>query len=73
MRQVHVAIVDPATGEIRAAQIFVAALGDELHLRAYACATPTQTAADWVGSLNWGAGVHLAAHPAWSCPTSRVP
>jgi transposase len=63
MRQVHVAgeklfadyagqtvpIVDADTGEIRAAQIFVAALGASNFT--YACATMTQTAADWVGSL----------------------
>jgi transposase len=63
MRQVHVAgdklfadyagqtvpIIDPATGEIRAAQIFVATLGASNYT--YACATATQTAADWVGSL----------------------
>jgi len=63
MRQVHVVgdklfadyagqtvpIVDAATGEIRAAQIFVATLGASNYT--YACATATQTAADWVGSL----------------------
>jgi transposase len=63
MRQVHVAgeklfadyaghtvpIVDARTGEIRQAQIFVAALGASNYT--YACATMTQTAADWVGSL----------------------
>ncbi len=63
MRQVHVAgeklfadyaghtvpVVDANTGEIRAAQIFVAALGASNYT--YACATMTQTAADWVGSL----------------------
>jgi transposase len=63
MRQVHVGgdklfadyagqtvpIIDAATGEIRAAQIFVATLGASNYT--YACATATQTAADWVGSL----------------------
>jgi transposase len=63
MRQVHVGgdklfadyagqtvpIVDATTGEIRAAQIFVATLGASNYT--YACATATQTAADWVGSL----------------------
>jgi transposase len=63
MRQVHVAgdklfadyagqtvpIIDAATGEIRAAQIFVAVLGASNYT--YACATATQTAPDWVGSL----------------------
>jgi transposase len=63
MRQVHVGgeklfadyagqtipIVDAATGEIRAAQVFVATLGASNYT--YACATATQTAADWVGSL----------------------
>ena len=63
MRQVHVGgeklfidyagqtvpIVDAATGEIRPAQIFVAAMGASSYT--YACATTTQTAPDWVGSL----------------------
>ena len=63
MRQVHVGgdklfvdyagqtmpVIDAATGEIRAAQIFVATLGASNYT--YACATTTQTAADWVGSL----------------------
>jgi len=63
MRQIHVAgdklfadyagqtvpVIDAATGEIRAAQIFVAVLGASNYT--YACATATQTAADWVASL----------------------
>jgi transposase len=63
MRQVHVAgerlfvdyagqtvpIIDAATGEIRRAQIFVAVLGASNYT--YACATATQTAPDWVGSI----------------------
>ena len=63
MRQLHVGgeklfidyagqtvpIVDAGTGEIRPAQIFVAALGASSYT--YACATATQTACDWVGSL----------------------
>jgi transposase len=63
MRQTHVAgeklfvdyagqtmpIVDAATGEIRRAQIFVAVLGASNYT--YACATATQTAADWVNSI----------------------
>jgi len=63
MRQVHVAgeklfvdyagqtlpIIDPATGEISQAQIFVAVLGASNYT--YACATATQTAADWVASI----------------------
>ena len=63
MRQTHIAgdklfadyagqtlpIIDASTGEIRAAQIFVAALGASNYT--FACATATQTAADWVGSL----------------------
>jgi transposase len=63
MRQVHVGgdklfidyagqtvpIVDAASGEIRPAQIFVAALGASSYT--YACATATQTAPDWVDSL----------------------
>lgn len=63
MRQIHVGgdklfidyagqtvpIIDAASGEIRPAQIFVAALGASSYT--YACATATQTAPDWVGSL----------------------
>jgi transposase len=63
MRQTHVAgdklfvdfagdtvpIVDAATGEIRDAQIFVAALGASSFT--YACATATQTAPDWIASI----------------------
>ncbi|MCW5285870.1 IS21 family transposase [Verminephrobacter eiseniae] len=63
MRQTHIAgdklfvdydgdtvpIVDAATGEIRQAQIFVAALGASSYT--YACATMTQTAPDWVASI----------------------
>ena len=43
------AMIDAATGEIRRAQIFVAVLGASNYT--YACATATQTAADWVGSI----------------------
>ena len=60
MRQIHVAgeklfvdyagstvpIIDPATGEITQAQIFVATLGASNY--SYACATPRQTTADWI-------------------------
>jgi transposase len=63
MRQIHVAgeklfadyagqtvpVIDAGTGEISQAQIFVATLGASNYT--YACATRTQTAADWVGSL----------------------
>jgi transposase len=63
MRQVHIGgdklfidyaghtvpIVDAFSGEIRAAQIFVAAMGASSYT--FACATATQTAADWVGAL----------------------
>jgi transposase len=62
MRQVHVAgekmfvdyagqtvpIIDAATGEITAAQIFVATLGASSYT--YACATASQTTADWIGA-----------------------
>jgi transposase len=44
-----VPIVDADTGQIRPAQIFVAVLGASNYT--YACATLTQSAADWVGSL----------------------
>jgi transposase len=60
MRQIHIAgeklfvdyaggtvpIVDPLTGEITQAQIFVATLGASNYT--YACATPRQTTADWI-------------------------
>jgi len=63
MRQTHVAgerlfvdyagqtlpIIDATTGEIRPAQVFVAVLGASNYT--YACATATQTAADWIGAL----------------------
>ena len=63
MRQVHIAgerafvdyaghtvpIVDATTGEISKAQIFVAVLGASNYT--YACATTSQTAADWVGAI----------------------
>jgi transposase len=63
MRQVHpggerlfvdyaghtVPVVDPTSGEIRRAQVFVAVLGASNYT--YACATWQQTAADWVGAI----------------------
>jgi len=62
MRQVHVAgeklfidyaggtvpIVNAVTGEITQAQVFVAVLGASNYT--YACATPRQTTADWIGA-----------------------
>ena len=62
MRQVHrageklfvdyagqtLAVIDPASGEIRRAQVFVAVLGASNYT--YAEATWTQTAADWLGA-----------------------
>ena len=62
MRQIHIAgeklfvdyagdtvpIIDAATGEITQAQIFVATLGASNYT--YACATPRQTTADWIGA-----------------------
>ena len=62
MRQVHVAgeklfvdysgdtvaLIDASTGEITAAQIFVATLGASNYT--YACATSRQTTADWIGA-----------------------
>ncbi len=44
-----VPVIDAAGGEICRAQIFVAVLGASNYT--YACATATQTAADWVGSI----------------------
>jgi transposase len=73
MRQTHLAgeklfvdyagqtvpLVDAATGEITAAQIFVATLGASNYT--YACATRRQTTADWIGAqiqaLEFFAGV----------------
>jgi transposase len=63
MRQVHIAgerlfvdyagqtmpIVDPATGEVSHAQIFVAVLGASNYT--FACATLRQTMVDWVGAM----------------------
>lgn len=63
MRQTHVAgdklfvdyagqtvpVVDAISGEIRRAQIFVGVLGASNYT--FACATATQAAVDWVGSL----------------------
>ena len=63
MRQTHLAgerlfvdydgqtlpMIDARTVEIRRAQIFVAVLGASNYT--FACATATQTAADWVGSI----------------------
>lgn len=63
MRQTHLAgdklfvdyagqtvpIIDAQTGEIRRAQVFVGVLGASNYT--FACATATQTAADWVGAL----------------------
>jgi transposase len=62
MRQIHIAgeklfvdyagstvpIIDAATGEITQAQIFVATLGASNYT--FACATPRQTTADWIGA-----------------------
>jgi transposase len=62
MRQVHIAgeklfidyaggtvpIVDASTGEITQAQVFVATLGASNYT--FACATPRQTTADWIGA-----------------------
>ena len=62
MRQIHIAgeklfvdyagstvpIVDATTGEITQAQIFVATLGASNYT--FACATPRQTTADWIGA-----------------------
>ncbi|NML18347.1 transposase [Azohydromonas caseinilytica] len=42
-------LVDALTGEIQRAQVFVAVLGASNFT--FACATPRQTAADWVGAI----------------------
>ena len=53
------AVIDPATGAVRLAQLFVAALGASNYL--FAEATWTQTLPDWIGShgraLAWFGGV----------------
>lgn len=43
-----VEVIDPATGEVRAAQIFVAAMGASNYT--YAEATATQSLPDWIGA-----------------------
>jgi transposase len=62
MRQIHIAgeklfidyagstvpVINSVTGEISQAQIFVATLGASSYT--YACATPRQTTADWIGA-----------------------
>ena len=62
MRQIHIGgeklfvdyagqtvpLIDASTGEITAAQIFVATLGASNYT--YACATARQTSADWIGA-----------------------
>ncbi len=81
MRQVHVAgeklfvdyagdtvpIVDAATGEISRAQIFVATLGASNYT--FACATPRQTTADWIGAqvqaLEFIGGKGPLGAPSW--------
>src|SRR3712207_1810732 len=83
MRQVHpagerlfvdfaeqtVEVVDPTTGEVRAAQVFVAVLGASNYT--YAEAVWTQTLPDWIGAhvralefLRW---------PPWSWRAGRIP
>jgi transposase len=53
------AVIDPATGAVRQAQLFVAALGASNYL--FAEATWTQTLPDWIGAhcraLTWFGGV----------------
>lgn len=79
MRQVHKAgeklfvdyagltmpVTDRETGEVRAAQIFVAALGASSYL--YAEATWTQTLPDWIGA-HTRAFAHLGGVPALVVP-----
>jgi transposase len=62
MRQIHIAgeklfvdyagstvpIIDATTGELSQGQVFVATLGASNYT--YACATPRQTTADWIGA-----------------------
>jgi transposase len=48
-----VPLVDALTGEIRRTQVFVAVLGASNHT--FACATPQQTVADWVGASGFSA------------------
>lgn len=60
-----VPLIDPETGERRAAHIFVAVLGASNYT--YACATPRETQADWIGSLvkalAWFGGVPALVVP----------
>ncbi len=85
MRQVHrageklfidyagdtVPIVDAETGEISRAQIFVAVLGASNYT--FACATATQSQADWLGGAGAGAADSSAACPSWTSPTTPAP
>ena len=50
-----VPVIDPATGEIHRAHIFVAVLGASNYT--YACATAAETQADWLGAL--GRALHF--------------
>ena len=84
MRQVHRAgeklfvdysgkkpeIVDPATGEVREVELFVAVLGASNYT--YAEATRTQQIADWIAS-HVRAFEYFGGVPAPSCPTSSRP
>jgi transposase len=89
MRQIHIAgeklfvdyagstvpIVDAATGEITQAQIFVATLGASSYT--FACATPRQTTADWIGAqvraLEFIGGVPRLIVPDQTHPFKKLP
>ena len=80
MRQVHragekvfidysgdtVAVINPKSGEILTAEIFVATLGASKY--AYAEATWTQTLPDWIGSNDPDAGVLRGGAERCGCP-----
>jgi transposase len=70
-----VPIVDAATGEITQAQIFVATLGASSYT--FACATPRQTTADWIGAqvraLEFIGGVPRLIVPDQTHPFKKLP
>lgn len=63
-------VIDPATGEISRAHIFVAALGASNYT--YACATPGETQVDWLTALGQ-AFSYLGGVARWWCQTTRAP
>jgi transposase len=63
-----VEVVDGRTGEVRQAQVFVAAMGASSYT--YAEATWTQTLPDWIGSHTRALAFLVACRHSW-CRTTR--